>query len=227
MNFDQYALDYDAHLQRGVSLSGETSDWFVRERLAHVARCFAADGFAPRQIVDFGCGTGNNLLEIARRWPEAELVGLDPSEASLERARERLAGAAELTTPDRYGVCGQTDWIFSNGVMHHIPRDSQASALAYLRTLLRPAGRLTIFENNPLNPGAHMVMHRIPFDRDAKMLSPWRLSQLFHHAGFEQVRRSYHFLYPNALRFMRFSEPALLQLPIGAQYGVQGERPDD
>jgi hypothetical protein len=34
------------------------------------------------------------------------------------------------------------------------------------------AGMLALFENNPWNPGARMVMARIPFDRDAVTLSP-------------------------------------------------------
>ena len=47
---------------------------------------------APRRVVDLGCGPGNLPAQLARRWPEAEVVGLDSSEPMLERARS-LTGA--------------------------------------------------------------------------------------------------------------------------------------
>ncbi len=46
--------------------------------------------FEPRSILEVGCGTGSNLLALARRYPTAELVGIDLSESMLERARRKL-----------------------------------------------------------------------------------------------------------------------------------------
>ena len=41
----------------------------------------------PARIVDVGTGTGAGALTLARRFPEAEIVGVDLSERMLEQAR--------------------------------------------------------------------------------------------------------------------------------------------
>jgi ubiquinone/menaquinone biosynthesis C-methylase UbiE len=41
----------------------------------------------PRRILDVGTGTGAGALRLAERFPEAEIVGVDLSEAMLDQAR--------------------------------------------------------------------------------------------------------------------------------------------
>jgi S-adenosylmethionine-diacylgycerolhomoserine-N-methlytransferase len=53
------------------------------ERLAQRSR--------PSRILEVGCGTGANLLSLAQKLPEAELVGMDLSDHMLRRARRKLA----------------------------------------------------------------------------------------------------------------------------------------
>jgi S-adenosylmethionine-diacylgycerolhomoserine-N-methlytransferase len=50
----------------------------------------AQPGFAPRRVLEIGCGTGRNLAELARRFPQAQLYGVDLSADMLDRARRRL-----------------------------------------------------------------------------------------------------------------------------------------
>ncbi len=45
---------------------------------------------APRDIVDLGCGTGTVTALLRARWPQARIVGVDNSQAMLERARATL-----------------------------------------------------------------------------------------------------------------------------------------
>lgn len=47
----------------------------------------------PARILDPACGTGNFLVEAARRWPGAELTGLETDPAAAAVARGRLADA--------------------------------------------------------------------------------------------------------------------------------------
>jgi len=66
----------------------------------------------PARALDVGTGTGDGALAIARRFPDAEVVGVDLAEAMLARAREKLppdlagrvgfraADAASVPDPD-------------------------------------------------------------------------------------------------------------------------------
>lgn len=44
-------------------------------------------------VLEVGCGTGRNLIAVARRYPTARLFGLDISEAMLTTARAKVAAA--------------------------------------------------------------------------------------------------------------------------------------
>ena len=44
-------------------------------------------------LIEVGCGTGRNLIAIARRYPEARLYGLDASAAMLETAHAKVRAA--------------------------------------------------------------------------------------------------------------------------------------
>ena len=45
-------------------------------------------------MLEIGCGTGRNLVKMARRYPQAQLFGLDVSNEMLTSARAAIARAA-------------------------------------------------------------------------------------------------------------------------------------
>jgi SAM-dependent methyltransferase len=121
---------------------------------------------------------------------------------------------------DQYEPRGDMDLVFCNGVFHHIrPSDRQASA-RYIANSLRPGGVFAMWENNPWSPAARYVMSRIPFDRDAVMVWPGAAKRLAGQAGLSLIRTDYAFVFPRGLRFLRFAEPAMRRLPLGAQYQI-------
>jgi demethylmenaquinone methyltransferase/2-methoxy-6-polyprenyl-1,4-benzoquinol methylase len=50
----------------------------------------------PHRILDVGCGTGRLLSEAARAFPQADLVGVDPSAGMLSVAAARNPAACRL-----------------------------------------------------------------------------------------------------------------------------------
>jgi ubiquinone/menaquinone biosynthesis C-methylase UbiE len=89
--------------------------WDMIRTVNHLAPFEAALGAittAPRAALDLGTGTGDGALAIARRFPEAEVVGVDLAEEMVEQARRKLppefagrvrfeqADAARLPYPD-------------------------------------------------------------------------------------------------------------------------------
>jgi ubiquinone/menaquinone biosynthesis C-methylase UbiE len=99
------------------------------------------------RCLDIGCGSGQTLLELAERvGPSGHVLGVDVSEAMLERARARAreAGLAqvdvELGDAQTQPFTAPFDLEFSRfGVMFF--QDSEA-AFRHLAGALRPGGRL-------------------------------------------------------------------------------------
>lgn len=218
--FDAFADDYDAALNKGLSVSGEDKSYFARGRLAWLRRQLDRIGFRVAGAMDFGCGTGSATPFFFEAFPETtRFVGTDISEKSLNVARRQHAsGRVHFHLMDGFVPAGDLDLVFCNGVFHHIPPEHRGRCLAYVRDTLRPGGLFAMFENNPWNPGTRLVMSRIPFDKDAITISPPEARRLLRDTGFTVLRQDSLFYLPRALRLLRPLEPLLAPLPLGTQY---------
>ena len=223
--FDAFADDYEAQLDRGISLSGEGKSYFAEGRLEWLEgwwRRHRSD--EPKAIIDYGCGVGDVTALLKERWPAARVLGLDPSSRSIDRARAQHGRPGldfgVIAAEGEPEAAGAADLIHVNGVVHHVPLEEREGLFARLTQLLAPQGVLALFENNPLNPGTHLVMARIPFDRDAIKVPPWEARRRTKAAGLRHGSTGYLFYFPRSLRFLRPVERMLTRLPLGAQYGV-------
>ncbi len=84
-------------------------------------------------VLEVGCGTGRNLILVARRYPTAQLFGIDISEAMLETARKSIDRAglsdritlkqADATNFDAAALFGhaQVDRVFFSYTLSMIP----------------------------------------------------------------------------------------------------------
>jgi SAM-dependent methyltransferase len=224
--FDEYADNYDAALEQGLSATGESKDYFAQGRIEWLAGCLRALGFIPRSILDFGCGTGSATPFLLGLIGAESSLGVDISPKSLETAR-RVHGAerALFGVVDECAPGGDRDLAFCNGVFHHIPVAERAGAVDYVFRSLRPGGLFAFWENNPWNPGTRYVMSRCPFDRDAITIPAPSGRSLLAARGFEIVRTDFLFIFPRALRLLRWIEPRVSRLPLGAQYQVLCRKP--
>jgi len=64
----------------------------------------------PRRVVDLGCGPGSLTASLARRWPNAEVVGIDSSSEMLENARAMSDAPANL----RFEQLDIAEWMPSD-----------------------------------------------------------------------------------------------------------------
>ena len=121
---------------------------------------------APRLAFDLGCGPGNSTELILRRFPQAEVVGLDTSEAMLDSARRRLPAlrfaTADATTwvPER-----APDLIYANAVLQWVP--DHPTLLPRLFGLLAPGGVLAVQMPDNLSEPSHCLMREVAAD------GPW------------------------------------------------------
>lgn len=221
--FDDHAADYEAKLMHGLSLSGEGPAYFAEGRVSFVRRWWSRAGLPePARIVDYGCGVGETTAVLARRFPGARVLGLDPSCRSIERAADRCGDRRvrfEVSAPPSR-TDQPADLIYLNGVVHHVPPEERPRLFADLAERLAPGGVVALFENNPLNLGTRWVMARIVFDRDAVPLRAREARERLRAAGLAPIATTYLFYFPRLLRTLRPVERLLARVPLGAQYGV-------
>jgi ubiquinone/menaquinone biosynthesis C-methylase UbiE len=165
---------------------------FKRRLLDHAA-------IAPgERVLDIGCGTGTLAIEVIRRQPEADAVGLDADPAMLSRARDKatqsgvkvefVAGFSDrLPFGDR-----SFDVVLSSLFFHHLERPPKEATAREVARVLRPGGRLHVADWGPPDGGLMRALStsiRV-FDGDA----PTRdnlggaLPTIFEAAGLANVR---------------------------------------
>ena len=129
-SFDRAAATYDA----AAALQAR-----VCERLLEAwSPRLPADAFT---LLDAGCGTGHGAQLLRRRWPQAQITGLDFAPAMLQRARPWMAQvcAADmeaLPCPD----ASFDAWWSSLALQWCDP----ARALSEAARVLRPGGQLAL-----------------------------------------------------------------------------------
>ncbi len=230
--FDSAATAYEQQLQQGLSLSGESADYFVNGRVTMLAGLLAEFHLhPPRHILDFGCGVGNATQALLSEFENARVTGVDCSSESIAIAARKHSSLPShshrlnwATTTEQLEPMS-IDLTYTSGVFHHIEPRQRQDELSRILLSLRPGGTLALFENNPWNPGTRWIMSRIPFDRDAICLSPIETQRRVQAAGFNFLATRYLFFFPRMLSSLRYFERPLDRLPLGAQYVVFAQRP--
>jgi trans-aconitate 2-methyltransferase len=165
----------------------------------------------PESVVDLGCGPGNVAQWIARRWPDAQIEGVDGDAAMLAKAREATAG------DDRYRWV-QSDlaaWhpvrppelVYSNAALHWLD-DHRA---LFPRLLQAVAARGALAVQMPDNFGA--PSHRELFDLAASANWRERLGGLVRASPVAAPAAYYEWLAPSASVQDIWSTEYLQRLP--------------
>ena len=225
-DFDRYAQNYAGELNQWLAVTGETVEYYARERIKHVALCLRSRNVQPRQVVDFGCGSGTAIPFFFEYLHAQSIVGLDVSTESLRVAALKYADLrVQFVELAHYRPAGDADLAFCNGVFHHIPPPQRLAALKTIADSLCVGGHFAFWENNPWNPGTQWLMHRVPFDRDAIKVSSLAARRLLKAAGFRILQIDYMFYFPKFLQILRPLEKLLQKIPLGGQYMVLAVKP--
>jgi SAM-dependent methyltransferase len=117
----------------------------------------AARGLLTGQVLDAGCGTGEQTLLAASSGADA--LGIDVSPLAVEIARGKAAARGikarfEVADALRLGEMGLTfDTIIDSGLFHVFDDASRARYVASLASVLRPDGRLYLMCFSERQPG--------------------------------------------------------------------------
>jgi malonyl-CoA O-methyltransferase len=138
--FSQAAEHYDA----AAVLQHEMGERML-ERLDYVK-------LEPERILDIGCGTGRHTASLLKRYPRAQVMGLDFALSMLQHARKQ---GRWLRRPqcvcgdlDQLPVAEQSiDLVFSNAALQW--SCDPAKAIAGMQRVLRPGGLLMFSSFGP------------------------------------------------------------------------------
>lgn len=138
-SFDKWALTYDSGFSNiFFSLN---SDEIIKQIDFTKSRL---------KILDVGCGTGNLLLKIARKYNKSiELVGVDLSPKMISIAKEKLEENSfinyETGTSDNLKFnSNYFDYVICSNSLHHHP--STQNSLKEMTRVLKKNGKLIIVD---------------------------------------------------------------------------------
>ena len=219
--FDEYAEGYrDEQVKYYSSFTADSSEFFAELKIQKLAEWFPELKTKKIDILDFGCGDGGMTYFINKYLPKANVFGADPSTESIELAQKNYPNNEFKDFNGEIVPYADNSFelICVAGVFHHIPFEEHNLWLNELVRILKPGGKVVIFELNPLNPITQHIFNNHPMEKNARMLWPWYARRLFGKKG--KVRTKHYYFFPSALKFLRFLEPFMFWLPFSGLYAV-------
>ncbi|RZL62799.1 MAG: trans-aconitate 2-methyltransferase [Variovorax sp.] len=122
---------------------------------------------AATRVVDLGCGPGNSTELLVQRFPGADVLGIDNSEAMLVSARERLPST-------RFALSDMATWapqdqapdlLYANAALQWVP--DHESLIPRLFAALAPGGVLAIQMPDNRQEPTHRLMRAVAAE------APW------------------------------------------------------
>jgi S-adenosylmethionine-diacylgycerolhomoserine-N-methlytransferase len=167
-------------------------------------------------VLEIGCGTGRNLTQLARRYPDATIYGVDISDEMLVTAanavaREGLQHRVKLAQGDATTFDGTAfgkatyDRVLFSYTLSMIPDWKLALHTASAR--LAPAGELHVVDFGPCSSLPRMTKTLLYGWLKRFHVSP--RTSLF--ATVEQLAHSQHMTYLNILSHRGYAQHAILQ----------------
>ena len=157
--------DWDIHLQPGgvwsapaaadvyelgarLVMLGENDDYRFHRLFTETA----VPQRAYRRIVDLGCGFGKSTWPLKRRFPDAEVIGVDLAGPCIQLAARRageqgLAIRFRQAAADATGLeAGSVDLVASTMLIHEVPLEVLQATFAEAARLLAPGGLLRFLD---------------------------------------------------------------------------------
>lgn len=126
----------------------ELPPWEIGSAQPVVAQ-MASEASMVGPVLDVGCGTGENALELARQG--LEVVAVDSSSAAIELARAKAADRSipvQFVVADAHQLAAELGrrfpTVMDSALLHVI--DDKPGYAEQLARVIRPAGRLILLE---------------------------------------------------------------------------------
>ncbi len=230
--FDKHAQAYDGGLDNPVKrMMGDSADQFIAVKTRWLMRHEPKLKQGGLALLDYGCGAGDLMRVLALSGGRADFVGCDVSTGMLAEVAKRWPTA--LGTPPRTApqdgartpfADASFDIVTISAVLHHVAVAERPAVYRELARVLKPGGRLYVFEHNPRNPLVRYVIARTPIDENAVLLDAREVRHGLLDAARYELETDYLMFMPPGLGFLSPIDRALTWLPLGAQYVVAARK---
>jgi len=231
--FDKHAATYDGGLDNPIKrLIGSSADDYIAVKARWLMRREKGLREGTLSLLDYGCGAGDLMRVLAGLGARAAFSGCDVSTGMLAEAARRwptgqgatpaLVTQGGARTPF---IDGQFDIATVSAVLHHVALAERPAVYAELGRVLKPGGRLYVFEHNPRNPLVRHVIARTPIDANAILLDANEVQEGLLDSARYEVETDYLMFMPPGIKFLRAVDRVLAWLPLGAQYAVAARKP--
>jgi SAM-dependent methyltransferase len=149
----------------------------LEEATRHVRTCF--------KILDLGCGLGHITAQIQRKFPSAEVSGLDASISAIAAAKKAYEGI-DFVVADAYCppyLPGYFDVVVCNNIWEHVP--DPLRLLQAIKRILNPEGVLIISTPSRYRLGN---IARVLLGKPVELLSPHHVTEYTVGQVIEQLR---------------------------------------
>lgn len=149
-----------------------------------------------QRVLDLGCGTGTLVVRLKRKYPAAQIVGLDPDPKALRRAKKKIKRAGVAVQLDE-GFAdelpydeGTFDRVLSSFMLHHLEDPDREKMLREVLRVLKPAGTFHLLDFAGGEDRARGFWGRL-IDSHAHLdgNSQQRIIQLMRRAGFMNAEK--------------------------------------
>jgi ubiquinone/menaquinone biosynthesis C-methylase UbiE len=227
-DFDRFAENYrQIHTVNVKGIAGVDSYYFAEYKIKELLQF---EKNSNSVFLDLGCGDGATEFFLQQYFPKIKVHAIDVSAKSIEMAESRRLNNSTFRVFDGSKIPfseSKFDIVFVAGVLHHVSPVTQKLLLTEINRVLKPGGRLYVFEHNPLNPFTRYLVMTCEFDKGVKLLSGSYCRSLLVKTGFAVKEFKYTIFFPRKRMFnslIKF-EKYLSKIPFGGQYYFRAVKP--
>ena len=224
MDFNTYKNTYTQTIEESLRFSGKEHDFFTRVKADSLKKII--ERFLPKNkdlsLLDIGCGHG--FIHKHLKEKNLKITGVEVADEVLTLAQQLNPDAAyipydgkKLPFPSEH-----FDVAITICVMHHVTPSQWQDFLAEMKRVIKKNGIAVVFEHNPYNPVTRHIVANNILDKDAVLLSSFKLKKMMHKAGFNAVQSRNILFTPFGNKLFRWLDKKLGYLPFGAQYYAVG-----
>lgn len=137
------------------------------------------------QFLELGCGTGRLTKFMALAFPKARIIAIDPSDAYLQKAKQRLSKFERVNFAqgfaEKLNFKNETfDLVYSCFLFHELPKAVRVSVQKESARVLKPEGLLGIVDSLQLgdNPEFDWALQQFPVDFHEPFYKDYSVSPL-------------------------------------------------